>query len=173
MAVTVYGVIGDGGVLAGLRHPTMHPVQPLLHGLGLCHVRTQVAMDEPLVSLPDMLPRLTESVFGYVAEVSERTPVIYVACDGEEEAAAGWRDGELELRPLSSLVRRAAQAVAPARDGGNRRRARLAGRPPRAWAGPPGGRRTGRAAGVGTGYLSSRESRRSLRTRSSVWQCGQ
>ena len=102
MAVTVYGVIGDGGVLAGLRHPTMHPMQPLLHGLGLCHVRTQVAMDEPLAQLPDVLPRLTESVFGYVAEVSERTPVIYVACDGEEESAAGWRDGELELRPLSS-----------------------------------------------------------------------
>jgi hypothetical protein len=96
VAVTVYGVIGDGGVLGGLRHPTMHPVQPLLHGLGLCHVRTQVALDEP----PGELPRLTESVLGYVAAVSERTPVIYVACDGSEEAAAGWRAGLLELGPL-------------------------------------------------------------------------
>jgi hypothetical protein len=102
VAVTVYGVIGDGGVLGGLRHPTMHPMQPLLYGLGLCHVRTQVAMDEPLVSLPDELPHLTESVFGYVAVVSERTPVIYVACDGDEEAAAGWRGGRLELKPLCS-----------------------------------------------------------------------
>ena len=103
MAVTVYGVIGDGGVLGGLRHPSMHPMQPLLYGLGLCHVRTQVAMDEPLARLPDVLPRLTESVLGYVAILSEQTPVIYVASDGDEEAAAGWRDGRLELRPLSGL----------------------------------------------------------------------
>ena len=98
MAVTVYGVIGDGGVLGGLRHPTMHPVQPLMNGLGLCHVRTQVVLDEA----PGELPRLTESVLGYVAAVSERTPVIYVACDGSEEAAAGWRAGLLELGPLRS-----------------------------------------------------------------------
>ena len=98
MAATVYGVIGDSGVLGGLRHPTMHPVQPLERGLGLCHVRTQVVLDEP----PGELPRLTESVLGYIAAVSERTPVIYVACDGREEAAAGWRDGKLVLRPLHS-----------------------------------------------------------------------
>jgi hypothetical protein len=103
VAVTVYGVIGEGGVLAGLRHPTMHPMQPLHNGLGLCHVRTQVAMDEPLAQLPDRLPRLTESVLGYVAVLSEQTPVIYVACDGDEESAAGWREGRLELRPLSGL----------------------------------------------------------------------
>ena len=103
MAVTVYGVIGDGGVLGGLRHPTMHPMQPLRNGLGLCHVRTQVAMDEPLAQLPDRLPRLTESVLGYAAVLSEQTPVIYVACDGDEEAAAGWRDGRLELKPLAGL----------------------------------------------------------------------
>jgi hypothetical protein len=95
----VYGVIGDGGVLGALRHPTMHPMQPLRHGLGLCHVRTQVAMDEPLAVLPGELPRLTVSVLGYVQEVSERTPVIYVAC-GDEEAAAGWRGGLLALGPL-------------------------------------------------------------------------
>ena len=96
MAVTVYGVIGDSGILGGLRHPTMHPVQPLERGLGLCHVRTQVVLDEP----PGELPRLTESVLGYVAAVSQRTPVIYVACDGSEEASAGWRDGTLVLGPL-------------------------------------------------------------------------
>jgi hypothetical protein len=102
VAVTVYGVIGDGGVLGGLRHPTMHQMQPLGHGLGLCHVRTQVAMDEPAARLPDELPRLTESVLGYIAVVSEQTPVIYVACDGGEEGAAGWRAGRLELGPLHS-----------------------------------------------------------------------
>ena len=95
MAATVYGVIGDSGILGGLRHPTMHPMQPLDRGLGLCHVRTQVVLDEP----PGELPRLTESVLGYIAAVSERTPVIYVACDGSEEAAAGWRDGRLVLAP--------------------------------------------------------------------------
>jgi hypothetical protein len=98
VAATVYGVIGDGGVLGGLRHPTMHAMQPLEHGLGLCHVRTQVVLDEP----PGELPRLTVSVLGYVAAVSERTPVIYVACDGREEVAAGWREGRLELGPLRS-----------------------------------------------------------------------
>ena len=103
MAVTVYGVIGDGGALGELRHPTMHPMQPLQNGLGLCHVRTQVAMDEPLAQLPDVLPRLTESVLGYIGVLSEQTPVIYVACDGDEEAAAGWRDGRLELQPLAGL----------------------------------------------------------------------
>jgi len=99
---TVYGVIGDGGVLGGLRHPTMHPMLPLQHGLGLCHVRTQVALDEPLASLPDELPRLTESVLGYVEIVSEQTPVIYVACGDGEQAAAGWRAGRLALAPVRS-----------------------------------------------------------------------
>jgi hypothetical protein len=98
VAATVYGVIGNSGILGGLRHPTMHPMQPLQRGLGLCHVRTQVVLDEP----PGELPRLTESVLGYVAAVSQRTPVIYVACDGQEEAAAGWRDGALVLGPLRS-----------------------------------------------------------------------
>ena len=101
MAPTLYGVIGDAGVLDGLRHPTMHPMQPLLQGLGLCHVRTQVAMDEPLVQFPEELPRLTVSVLGYVEEVSERTPVIYLACGDDMEAAAGWRGGRLALGPLT------------------------------------------------------------------------
>ena len=100
MAATLYGVVGDAGVLGALRHPSMHPMQPLLHGLGLCHVRTQVAMDEPLAALPVELPRLTESVLGYVEVVSEQTPVIYVARGGDDEAAAGWRGGRLELGPL-------------------------------------------------------------------------
>jgi hypothetical protein len=104
----LYGVIGDALVLGELRHPTMHPMQPLRHGLGLCHVRTQVAMDEPLALLPDELPRLTVSVLGYLEEVSERTPVIYVA-RADAEAAAGWRGGRLVLGPLlpdSELPRR-------------------------------------------------------------------
>jgi hypothetical protein len=99
VAPTLYGVIGDGAVLGGLRHPTMHPMQPLRRGLGLCHVRTQVAMDEPLSAV--RLPRLTESVLGYLEEVSRRTPVVYVACGEDGEAAAGWRGGRLVLGPLT------------------------------------------------------------------------
>ncbi len=41
-------------------------------------------------------------MLGYISEVSESTPVIYVACDRSEEAAAGWREEELELGPLRS-----------------------------------------------------------------------
>jgi hypothetical protein len=96
----LYGVIGDREVLGGLRHPTMHPMQPLGHGLGLCHVRTQVAMDEPPAALPDPLPRLTESVLGYLEVVSCETPVIYAVIEDDEQAACGWRDGRLELGPL-------------------------------------------------------------------------
>jgi hypothetical protein len=107
VAPTLYGVVGDRVVLGGLRHPTMHPMQPLNSGLGLCHVRTQVAMDEP--GAPVEMPRLTESVLGYVMVLSERTPVVYVAWDRDEQAAAGWRDGRLDLGPLtgdSELPRR-------------------------------------------------------------------
>jgi hypothetical protein len=85
----------------------MHPMQPLIGGLGLCHVRTQVTMDEPRA--PVDIPRLTESVLGYVQVVSERTPVVYVAWDGAAQAAAGWRGGRLALGPLtgeSELPRR-------------------------------------------------------------------
>ena len=96
----MYGVIGDGGVLGGLRHPTMHPMPPLGHGLGLCRVRTQVAMDEPPAALPEPLPRLTESVRGYLEAVSRETPVIYAVIEADEQAACGWRDGRLELGPL-------------------------------------------------------------------------
>jgi hypothetical protein len=64
-------------------------------------------MDEPRAELD--LPRLTESVLGYVEVVSERTPVVYVAWEGDEEAAAGWRGGRLVFGPLtgdSELPRR-------------------------------------------------------------------
>jgi hypothetical protein len=95
----LYGVIGDGGALGELRHPTMHPMQPLRCGLGLCHVRTQVAMDEPLAL---ELPHLTESVLGYAEVVSRQAPVIYVMVEDDDQAACGWRDGRLELGPLRS-----------------------------------------------------------------------
>ena len=98
----LYGVIGDDGVLGGLRHPTMHAMQPLCRGLGLCHVRTQVAMDEPPASMPDPPPHLVASVHGYLEVVSRETPVIYVAIDGSDQAACGWHDGQLELGPLRS-----------------------------------------------------------------------
>jgi hypothetical protein len=80
----------------------MHPMQPLGEGLGLCHVRTQVAMDEPPAPLPDPLPHLTESVLGYLEVVSREAPVVYVAVDGDDQAACGWRDGRRELGPLHS-----------------------------------------------------------------------
>jgi len=102
VAYRLYGVIGNGGVLGGLRHPSMHGMQPLAYGFGLCHVRVQVAMDEPLAELPDTLPRLTESVLGYLEVVSEQAPVVYVAADGDSEAAGGWHAGTLELGPLHS-----------------------------------------------------------------------
>ena len=102
--VQLYGVIGDGGILGTLRHPTMHPMEPLRLGLGLCHVRTQVALDEPRAPLPDALPLLTDSVLGYVEVVSREVPVIYVVAEDGGEAACGWRAGELELAPLRSLA---------------------------------------------------------------------
>jgi len=84
----------------------MHPMQPLRNGLGLCHVRTQVAMDEPPAPLPEPLPHLTESVLGYLEVVSRETPVIYVTIEDDDQAACGWRDGRLQLGPLRSHGRR-------------------------------------------------------------------
>lgn len=98
----LYGVIGDSQVLGGLRHPTMHPMEPLRRGLGLCHVRTQVALDEPPARLPEELTHLTESVLGYAEVVSRDVPVIYVVAEPERQAACGWRGGRLELSPLHS-----------------------------------------------------------------------
>jgi hypothetical protein len=102
----LYAVIGEESILGGLRHPTMHPMQPLRDGLGLCAVRKQVAMDEPAAPFPDRVPLLTEPVFGYLKELSERTPVIYVTADFSggigDQAACGFAHGRLELGPLHS-----------------------------------------------------------------------
>lgn len=99
MDIRLYGVIGDGEVLGELRHPTMHAMQPLRLGYGLCHVRTQVAMDEPLAL---ELPHLTESVLGYAEVVSRESPVIFVMAEGDAQGACGWSAGRLELGPLRS-----------------------------------------------------------------------
>jgi hypothetical protein len=146
VAYTLYGVVGNGGVLGGLRHPTMHPMQALGFGYGLCRVRTQVAMDEPLADLPHPLPRLTESVLGYVEVVSVQTPVIYVAAEEGEQSAAGWYDGEIALGPL--------------RTAGEAPRRRLFGRTEAGainaalrWLGVPSRRGSDRFAAVGLGLL--------------------
>jgi hypothetical protein len=147
----LYGVIGDAEVLGELRHPTMHPMQELHDGFGLCVVRTQVAMDEPAAPLPEPVPRLTESVLGYLREISARTPVIYVAADFRDgvgdQTACGWVDGELELGPLHShhdevpcpargLLRRPREATGAIDEA-------------LAWLGVPRPRRTDRFASVG------------------------
>jgi hypothetical protein len=102
----LYGVIGDAAVLAGLRHPTMHPMQSLGCGLGVCLVRTEVAEDEPQAEVSDDLAYLTEPVAGYARTLSERTPVIYVAADFfggvGNQAACGWSGGQLAFGPLHS-----------------------------------------------------------------------
>jgi hypothetical protein len=98
----LYGVIGVAGALGELRHPTMHPMQPLPHGYGLCCVRTQIAMDEPLARLAHELPHLTESVLGYAEVLSRQAPVIYVMAEDDVQGACGWRAGRLELGPLRS-----------------------------------------------------------------------
>jgi len=102
----LHGVIGDARVLDGLRHPSMHPTHPLRFGLGVCLVRTDVAADEPPAEIADELLYLTEPVAGYARELSERTPVIYVAADffggTGDQAACGWDGGRLELAPLHS-----------------------------------------------------------------------
>ncbi len=146
MAYTLYGVVGNGGVLGGLRHPSMHAMQPLGFGYGLCRVRAQVAMDEPLADLAAPLPRLTESVLGYLEVVSVQTPVIYVAAEGDDQAAAGWHDGELTLGPLRTegeatrrrLFRRGEDGAINAALG---------------WLGVPNRRGSDRFAAVGLGLL--------------------
>ena len=106
MGYRLHGVIGRATVLAALRHPTIHPMQPLRLGLGLCPVRTEVAKDEPVAAVRGEVPHLTESVLGYITVLSERTPVIYVAADFAggvgDQAACGWSAGRLELGPLRS-----------------------------------------------------------------------
>jgi hypothetical protein len=99
----LYGVIGDADVLGELRHPTMHPMQALRCGLGVCLVRTEVAHEEPQES---EVHYLTDPVAAYAATLSERTPVIYVAADFfggvGDQAACGWSGGRLMLGPLHS-----------------------------------------------------------------------
>jgi len=102
----LYGVIGDAGVLAELRHPSMYPMRPLHCGLGLCLVRTEVVKDEPPAEIADALMYLTEPVAGYAETLSQRTPVIYVAADFfggiGDQAACGWADGRLAFGPQQS-----------------------------------------------------------------------
>ena len=106
MGYQLYGVIGDAGVLGELRHPTMHPMQELRCGLGVCLVRTEVAEEEPQAEISDALAYLTEPVAAYAAGLSERTPVIYVAADFSggvgDQAACGWSGGRLALGPVHS-----------------------------------------------------------------------
>ena len=102
----LYGVVGNAGILGNLRHPSMHPIHWLRHGLGLCAVRTEAVADEPLAETPGELAHLTTSVLGYVQEVSHLTPVVYVTADFAggrgEQAACGWSEGVIVLGPLTS-----------------------------------------------------------------------
>jgi hypothetical protein len=102
----LYGVIGDGGILGTLRHPSMHAMRELRHGLGLCAVRTQAVDDEPVADAPGRLLYLTVSVLDYTRELSHRTPVVYVTAEfsggAGRQAACGWSEGTLALGPLTS-----------------------------------------------------------------------
>jgi hypothetical protein len=114
MGYQLYGVIGDAAVLGALRHPTMHPMQPLRRGLGLCAVRTAVAKDEAPSRLASHLVYLTDPVLGYVEELSDRAEVIYAVAvffDGEgDQAACGWSQRQLAFGPCSSHHRTRPQA---------------------------------------------------------------
>jgi hypothetical protein len=103
----LYGVIGAASVLGELRHPSMHPMQPLRHGLGVCPVRTELAKDDPPAEMPDELYHLTEPVVGYAKALSARTPVIYASAefhggDGEQ-GACGWAEGRLAFGPVVTI----------------------------------------------------------------------
>jgi hypothetical protein len=102
----LFGVIGDGESLDGLRHPSMHPVHELRHGLGLCAVRTRAVLDDPVADAPGQLLYLTSSVLDYIEAVSQRTPVVYVTAEFAggtgDQAACGWSEGALALGPLTS-----------------------------------------------------------------------
>jgi hypothetical protein len=153
VSYVLHAVIGPANVLDTLRHPTIHAMQPLRFGLGLCPVRTEVAKDEPVAPVPGELPHLTESVFGYAAALSERTPVIYVAADfaggGGDQAACGWAAGRLELGPLRSHHDRRPR---PARGLSRRPRAPTGAIDEAlAWLGVTRPRRTDRFAAVGLG----------------------
>ena len=150
---------GTAGSSAGLRHPTMHPMQPLEARAGSV---PRAARRSCSTSRRGELPRLTESVLGYVAAVSERTPVIYVALRRARGGGGRLARRHARARSAAQPLRPAAPAAA-ARDGRDRRRAPLARRA-RPVVREAGGAR--RAGGVGAGrYFNSRESRRSLRMR--------
>jgi hypothetical protein len=149
----LYGVIGAAGVLAELRHPTIHPMHPLQCGLGVCAVRTELAKDESPGGIADELSYLTEPVVGYARALSERTPVIYVAADFDDgvgdQAACGWSRGRLELGPIHSH-----HDHVPAPERGLFRRPRAATGAidaALAWLGVPRPRRTDRFDAVGLG----------------------
>lgn len=113
MGYLLYGVIGLANVLDGLRHPSMHPMQPLRGELGVCAVRTEVVKDEPPAGMPDELHYLTEPVVGYAEALSQRTPVIYASAefhggDGEQ-GACGWAGGKLAFGPVVSIFEAASR----------------------------------------------------------------
>jgi hypothetical protein len=101
-AYRAYGVVAAEAVLDRLRHPSVHAMQPLSHGYGLCHVRLQLVKDEPLAWLPDVISRLTVTVHSYIVTMSDLGPVVYIAADGDREEAGCWQDGKLALGPLRS-----------------------------------------------------------------------
>ena len=106
MGYQLYGAIGNGGILATLRHPSMHAMHQLRRGLGLCAVRTEAVNDEPLADVPGPLLYLTVSVLDFVTEISHRTPVVYVTAEFfggvGDQAACGWSAGTLALGPLTT-----------------------------------------------------------------------
>jgi hypothetical protein len=111
----LYGVIGAETALGTLRHPSMHPMLELRHGLGLCAVRTRAVIDEPVADAPGQLPYLTSSVLDYVEHVSQRAPVVYVTADftagAGEQGACGWAEGSIALGPLTTHHERPPRAA--------------------------------------------------------------
>ena len=95
-------VAGFGGDSMG-RMLTYDPTRDAwTTALPSANARTGMLTAPTLARLPDPLPRLTESVLGYLEVISRDTPVIYAAIEGDEQAACGWCDGQLELGPLRS-----------------------------------------------------------------------
>ena len=114
MGYRLYGVIGDGGVLGTLRHPSLYAMHELRRGLGLSAVRTEAVSGEPVADTPGDLLYLTVSVLDFVIEISRRTPVVYVTAEFAggmgDQAACGWSDGTLVLGPLATHHDRPPQA---------------------------------------------------------------
>ena len=149
MGYVLYGVIGAASVLGELRHPSMHPMQPLRCGLGVCPVRTDLAKDEPPAGMPEELCYLTEPVVDFAKALSARTPVIFASAeihggDGEQ-GACGWMGGKLAFGPVVSRFDAAARAR------WRRRPQTGAINEALAWLGVPKPRRGDRFAAVGLG----------------------